>query len=290
MITLTGFTDEAASDLAGQIKVTKALGWDYLSARMIDGTNIHDLPEVKFHKVCDQLEEADIKVAEFGSMIGSWAKTIHSDWDLTIAEINRCIPRMKKLEVRFVRVMSYAQCPWGEEQFEKERFKRLQEIHTRFADEGLTAVHENCMNWGGFSADHTLRLLQEVPDLKLVFDTGNPVFQRDRSKPQPYPWQNALEFYHQVKHAIAHVHIKDGIMHHEEGEPEYTFAGEGQGFTKEIVTDLLSNGYEGFIAIEPHIGKVFHTEDEDSNPQREYDLYLEYGQRFEQLVEACQPI
>ena len=290
MIKLTGFTDEASADLAGQIKVTKALGWDYLSARMIDGKNIHDLPEAEFQNVCEQLEVAEIKVAEFGTMIGSWSKTIHSNWEVTVGEIERCIPRMKKLGVRFARVMSYAQCPWGEEQFEKERFKRLREINSRFADEGLTAVHENCMNWGGFSAEHTLQLLEEVPDLKLVFDTGNPVFQRDRSKPQPYPWQSALEFYHQVKHAIAHVHIKDGIMHQEDGEPEYTFAGEGQGYTKEIVSDLLANSYDGFIAIEPHIGKVFHTNESISNPEREYNLYLEYGQRFEQLLADCNPV
>jgi len=111
VITLTGFTDEAASDIAGQIRVTKALGWEYLSARMVDGTNIHDLPEDKFETICEQLKVADIKVAEFGSMIGSWAKTIHSDWELTVGEIDRSIPRMKKLGVRFVRVMSYAQCP-----------------------------------------------------------------------------------------------------------------------------------------------------------------------------------
>ena len=283
---LTGFTDEAASDIAGQIKVTKALGWDYLSARMINGTNIHDLSKKAFEQVCEELEKADIKVAEFGTMIGSWAKTIDSDWALTLAEIDRCIPRMQRLGVQYARVMSYGQCEWGDDQQEQERFRRLREIHARFADAGLTAVHENCMNWGGFSADHTLRLLEEVPGLKLVFDTGNPVFQRDRSKPLPYPWQNALEFYHKVKHAIAHVHIKDGIMHQAEGEPEYTFAGEGQGHTQAIVADLLASGYDGFIAIEPHIGKVFHISDnaQASNPNREYDLYLEYGHRFEKLV------
>lgn len=281
---LTGFTDEAASDLAGQIKVTKTLGWDYISLRMIDDTNIHDLSEAKFEAICTELEEADIRVAEFGTMIGSWAKTIHSDWDLTSKEIDRCIPKMKKLGVQYARIMSYAQCPWGEEQFEKERFKRLRKITARFKNAGLEALHENCMNWGGFSADHTLRLIEEVPDLRLVFDTGNPVFQRDRSQPQPYPWQDALSFYNKVKHAIAHVHVKDGIMHKEEGEPEYTFAGEGQGHTKAIITDMLARGYQGFVAIEPHIGKVFHTAEQASDPEREYNLYVQYGQRFEELL------
>jgi sugar phosphate isomerase/epimerase len=283
---LSGFTDEAASDLAGQIKVTKALGWDYLSLRMVDGISIHDLPEDEFTAVCDQLEAAGLKVAEFGTLIGSWSKTIDSDWDLTLQEVERCIPRMQRLGVQYARIMSYAQRPWGEDQAEQERFRRLREIVHRFADVGLTALHENCMNWGGFSADHTLRLLDEVPGLQLVFDTGNPVFQRDRSQEPPYPWQDAFEFYQKVKHAIAHVHIKDGIMHAEEGEPEYTFAGEGQARIPEILHDLFNSHYEGFLAIEPHLGKVFHLKDQKNDPEREYNLYLEYGQRFERLANS----
>lgn len=283
---LSGFTDEAAVDLAGQIKVTKDLGWHYLSARMIDGTSIHNLSEDAFEKVCEALEAADIKVAEFGTLIGSWSKTIDSDWNITLEEVERCIPRMQRLGVRYARIMSYAQKKWGEDQQEQERFRRLREITNRFLDAGLVALHENCMNWGGFSPDHTLRLLDEVPGLQLVFDTGNPVFQRDRSKESPYPWQNAFEFYRKVKHAIAHIHIKDAIMHSEEGEPEYTFAGEGQGYVQEILADLLADSYDGFIAIEPHIGKVFHLKDQAAQPEREYQLYLEYGKRFEKLVNA----
>lgn len=283
---LSGFTDEAASDLAGQIKVTKALGWDYLSLRMVDGVSIHDLPEDEFLAVCDQLEAAGLKVAEFGTLIGSWSKTIDSDWEITLREVKHCIPRMQRLGVQYARIMSYAQGPWGEDQAEQERFRRLREIVRRFTDAGLTALHENCMNWGGFSADHTLRLLEEVPGLKLVFDTGNPVFQRDRSQEPPYPWQDAFAFYRKVKQAIVHVHIKDAIMHAEEGEPEYTFAGEGQARIPEILRDLFDSGYEGFLAIEPHIGKVFHLKDQEKDPDRAYHLYLEYGQRFEKLVQT----
>ncbi|GAB5525575.1 MAG: hypothetical protein Roseis2KO_34470 [Roseivirga sp.] len=285
---LSGFTDEAADCLEGQIKATKALGWSHLSARTINGQNIHELSDQDFETICDQLEANDIKVAEFGTLIGNWGKAITSDWDITQQEIERCIPRMQRLKVKYARIMSFAQNLWGEEQYEQERFKRLREITQRFQAAGLMALHENCMNWGGFSPDHTLRLLEEVPGMKLVFDTGNPGFQRDRSKPEPYPWQNSLEFYHRVKHAIAHVHIKDGIMHEEEGEPEYTFAGEGAGNVEAILEDLVKSHYEGIIAIEPHIAKVFHLADEQTDETRAYDLYLEYGRRFEKLVSGVQ--
>lgn len=285
---LSGFTDEAADSLEGQIKATKALGWSHLSARTFAGQNIHKLSDRDFEIICDQLESNDIKVAEFGTLIGNWGKPISSDWDLTVKEIERCIPRMQRLGVKNARVMSYAQNPWGEDQFEQERFRRLREISQRFEAAGLTALHENCMNWGGFSAEHTLRLLEEVPGLKLVFDTGNPIFQRDRSKPEPHPWQDSLEFYHKVKHAIAHIHIKDAVMSSSKGEPEYTFPGEGSGHVEAILADLIRSKYGGMIAIEPHMGKVFHLEEDNIDETRAYDLYVEYGKRFEKLINEVQ--
>ena len=225
---LTGFTDEAGKSLETQIKASQALGWKHLSARSIDGQNIHDLSEDDFNRVADQLNQAGIQVIEFGSLIGSWSKPIESDFSITLGEIERAIPRMQHLGTQIVRIMSYAQKPWGEDQ-QAERFRRLREIVQRFSDAGLTALHENCMNWGGFSAQHSLRLVEEVPGLQLIFDTGNPVFQRDRSKPELYPWQNALEFYQMIKKHVAHVHIKDCLNPTEgNSEPErYTLPGEG---------------------------------------------------------------
>jgi len=285
---LTGFTDEAGADLATQIRATKELGWSHISARMIGSKNIHELGETEFNEVADTLNAEGIKVPEFGSLIGNWAKSIDTDFAITEAEIDRAIPRMQRLGTKLIRVMSYAQEPWGSDQKEDERFDRLRKIVARFDELGLTAVHENCMNWGGFSSEHTLRLVDEVPGLKLVFDTGNPVFQRDRSKGEPFPWQSALEFYQAIKEHIVHIHIKDAIMHAEEGEPEYTQAGEGQGFVKEILSDLKSSNYEGGIAIEPHIAKVFHNaSDDNTDEEYVYRSYVEYGKNVESLLASC---
>ncbi|WP_052293174.1 sugar phosphate isomerase/epimerase family protein [Coraliomargarita akajimensis] len=286
---LTGFTDEAGQDLETQIKATKELGWTHLSARSINGKNLHDLPEDEFAAVADRLDEAGIQVIEFGSLIGSWSKPIESDFALTLAEIDRAIPRMQRLGTQMIRIMSYGQKPWGEDQQEAERFRRLREIVQRFADAGLSAIHENCMNWGGFSAQHSLRLVEEVPGLKLIFDTGNPVFQRDRSKPEPYPWQDALEFYQAVKAHVVHVHIKD-CLNPPAGsdEPEkYTLPGEGQGRLPEILSALKADGYQGAYAIEPHVATVFHAKEGDAvDAQQCYTSYVEYGKAFAALARA----
>ena len=281
---LTGFTDEASANIEDQIRVTKELGWSHLSARTIGTANIHEITDDEFDAVCEMLDRQNIKVAEFGTLIGSWSKTIHSDFGITQAEVERCITRMKKLDAKIARIMSYAQEPWGSDQHEEERFRRLRWITEQFKTEGLIAAHENCMNWGGFSSDHTLRLLEEVPELKLIFDTGNPIFQRDRSKSEPYPWQDSLEFYHAVKHAIVHVHVKDCVMI--DDQESYVFPGEGDAHIPEILEDLHQSGYDGFIAIEPHVGKVFHEDFDSKNADKEYQIYRQYGHKFEDLLRA----
>lgn len=284
---LTGFTDEAGQDLETQIKATQALGWKHISARSIGGTNIHELSEADFDKAAERLDTAGIQVIEFGSLIGNWSKSIESDFDLTRAEIKRAIPRMQRLGTKLIRIMSYAQNPWGDDQKETERFRRLREIVKRFTDAGISALHENCMNWGGFSAQHTLRLMEEVPGLQLIFDTGNPVFQRDRSKPEPYPWQDPLEFYKTVKEHVAHVHIKDCLNPPEgSSEPErYTFPGEGQAKLGEIITALKVEDYKGAYAIEPHVATVFHAKEGKAIDQEEcYRSYVDYAKALEKLL------
>lgn len=283
---LTGFADEASRDIDLQILATKDLGWAAISTRMVGNANIHDMPEEDFLAAADKLAAAGIIVPEFGSAIGNWGKKISSDFSITLAEIERAIPRMKRLGTPMIRIMSYAQEPWGADQNEQERFRRLREIVKRFADEGLTAVHENCMNWGGFSAEHSLRLVEEVPGLKLVFDTGNPVFQLDRAQPEPFPWQDPLDFWLKVKDHVAHIHIKDCINPvAADVEPEYTMPGHGQAKLREILTDAHKSGYKGWIAIEPHVATVFHAPDPSAVDWDQcYSSYVEYGRQFVRLI------
>lgn len=282
----TGFADEASRDIEMQIAATKELGWSAISARMVGEENIHELSEYDFACVADRFDEAGIRIVEFGSLIANWGKTIDSDFKVTVDEIDRAIPRMRRLGTKLVRIMSYAQSPWGDDQGEQERFDRLREIVKRFKDAGLTAAHENCMNWGGFSPNHTLRLIEEVPGLKLVFDTGNPVFQRDRSKPEPFPWQDPLEFWHAVKEHVVHIHVKDCLNPVRDGiEPVYTMPGEGNAMVEAILKDAIDEGYDGMIAIEPHVATVFHAPDPTQVDWNQcYNSYVDYGKRLMQLI------
>ena len=156
-----------------------------------------------------------------------------------------------------------------------------------FLDNGIQPVHENCMNYGGMGWPFTLKLLENVPGLKLVFDTGNPVFTLDKSKPKPYPQESSWEFYEHVRDHIVYVHIKDGTYDVATKKTTYTWPGEGDGDVKKIVADLIKNGYDGGFSMEPHMQLVFHDSAVTAQTQAMYDNYVEYGRRFMKIVEDC---
>jgi len=281
---LTGFADEASQNLDEQIKATKELGWNSIESRNIGGKNIHDLPEEEFEKVVEKLESANIHINCFGSAIANWAKNINDSFDITLAEVERAIPRMKRLGTKLIRIMSYARCE-GEEQYAAERFKRLSEVVAMFKENGLQPVHENCMNYGGMSWKHSVELMENVPGLKLIYDTGNSPFMKDYAKGGDV-WQDSWEFYSNVKQHIAYIHIKDSLNPKPGEKEEYTMPGEGQGYVKEILADLKADGYDGGISIEPHLAAVFHNPAAMNTPgDKSYDLYVEYGQKLMRLLE-----
>ena len=139
----TGFADEAAKDLDGQIRATKELGWSAIESRAIDGMNIHDLPDDKFDVVVDKLAAADVHINCFGSAIANWAKQITDPIDSSLEETKRAIPRMQRLGTKVVRIMRFAVLEGREadDQMKEERFSRVRMLTDLFLDAGLVPVH-----------------------------------------------------------------------------------------------------------------------------------------------------
>ena len=297
MIKLTGIADEAGASLDVQIKAHKELGWDSIECRVVelDGVkgNLHEIPEATFDKVVEKLAAENMKISGFGSIIANWAHKIEDDFSITEAEISRAIPRMQKLGTKLIRVMSYAvrKDESGTDladQMDAERIKRMREINKRFNDAGLTVVHENCMNWGGMSVSHVKRMNDEVPGIKWVFDTGNPVIIADRDKPGHQ--QDSWEMYQAIKPHMVHVHVKDAVYNPQKKDGDYTDPGEGHGQVERIMADLIASEYQGYISIEPHVAVVFHGAGaaDDLSPEQkakeQYDSYVKYGRQLEAML------
>jgi len=285
---LTGIGDEAGVRLDAQIKAAQELDWKYLEMRAVEvpgfaKANFHDIPDKAFDIAVESLGEAGIGVYCFGSAIANWSKKISDPFEITLAEVKRCIPRMQRLGTKFVRIMSFKPGD-DEETTPPEVFRRIAEVTNMFRDAGLQPVHENCMNYGGMSWRHALQLLEHCPGLKWVFDTGNPVFNPDRSKPKPWPRQNAWEFWEHIRDHVAHIHIKDATYVPAKNDCDYNYPGEGQGRVRDILKDAFARGYDAGISIEPHVAVIFHDATVTAGDQQIYDSYIRYGRQLEAMI------
>src|SRR5438552_13827405 len=286
---LTGIGDEAGNTIDAQIAATKELGWKHVEARGVEvagfpKANLHDIPDKAFDIVQQKLEANGIGVYCFGSTIMNWAKTIDTPWEVTVTEVKRCVPRMQRLGTRFVRLMSFKPRD-DEERIPTVVFDRVREVTKMFLDSGITPLHENCLNYGGMSWQHALELLDRSPGLKWVFDTANPVFNPDRSKPKPWPRQNAWEFWEHVRDHVVHIHVKDATWNPARNDADYNWPGEGQGRVRDILVDALARGYDGGLSLEPHMVVVFHdAQSKASSEEAMRKNYVEYGRRLEQMI------
>ena len=286
---LTGISDEADSNLDGQIRATQELNWRSLEMRVVEvagfpKANLHDVSDAAFDQVVRRLEEAGLGAYCFGSAIMNWSKKVSDPFDVTLAEVKRAILRMQRLGTKFVRIMSFKP---GDEEFKipTEVFRRVKEVTSRFIDAGLQPVHENCMNYGGMSWQHALELLDKCPGLRWVFDTANPIFNPDRSKPKPWPKQDPWEFWEHIRDHVDHIHIKDATWNAGKNDAAYNWPGEGQGRVEEIIRDALARGYDAAFSIEPHMVVVFHdAQSQKTNAEAQQKNYVEYGQRLERIV------
>ena len=273
----SGISDEAGQPIDVQIRAHQELGWQHLELRMVDGENITQLSDKKFDEVYDRVSDAGIKVSCFGSAIANWARPITIDPQIDIDDLKKAIPRMKRFDTPFIRVMSYpndTDKPLDDGAWRRESIKRMKTLAEIAEGDGVILAHENCSGWGGLSAENSNILLGEVgsPALKVVFDTGNPVTYG----------QDAWDYYQKVYDGIVYVHIKDAKR--VDGEDHYCYCGEGAGYVKEIMGDLQAKGYDGGISIEPHLAAVIHTGQQAANAERLYESYTEYGRRLMQIV------
>ena len=286
---LMGIGDEAANSIDGQIKAANELGWRHIEMRGVEvpgfpKANLHDIPDAAFDIVERKLQEAGIRIYCFGSTIMNWAKTVETPFDVTLAEVKRAIPRMKRLGTQFVRVMSFKPKD-DDDRIPAEVFDRVRAVTRMFLDAGLQPVHENCMNYGGMSSRHALELLEKVPGLKWVFDTANPIFNADRVRNKPWPKQDPWEFWTQVRDHTAHIHIKDATWNPAKNDADYNWPGDGQGRVRDILKDAFARGYDAGVSIEPHMVVVFHDASSKANADSMQENFVEYGRRLQKLID-----
>ena len=276
---LTGIADEAAGDIETQVTAHKELGWDHIELRLVDGKNVAgELGDVDFDRVCGVLAREGMTATGFASRIANWSRNIKGDFSDDVQDLKDSIPRMNRLGVRPIRVMSWVGEGVGEAEWRRETIRRMRQLAKIAEDGDVLLCHENCTGWGGLSERHMLELRDEVdsPNFVLLYDIGNTLSHG----------LEAASFFETIRGQFAYVHVKDAHKNPEGGSSErYAYCGEGDAHVREYLGKILvEDGYDGVVSIEPHVAAVVHLSGGDASPEKMYASYVKYGEMLKTMV------
>ncbi|WFR59516.1 sugar phosphate isomerase/epimerase [Anaerocolumna sp. AGMB13025] len=239
---ITGFADEIHTDLMVQVRLLKELKLEYIEFRSGNGKNIADYTIEEAKAAMTYLKENGIKVSALGSPIGKIKIT--EDFEPHFETFKRVVELAKVFETPYIRMFSFY-IPNGEEPslYREEVFKRIRSFLNYAKEHKVVLLHENEKDIYGDNAVRCQELLREFygDHFKCTFDFANFVQCR----------QDTLEAYNLLKPYVEYIHIKDALWDTGEVVP----AGEGDGKVLEILRRLDSEGYQGYLSLEPHLAE-----------------------------------
>lgn len=275
----SGIADEAGADIETQIRAHQALGWQYIEVRNVNGEQFTDVSPAAFDAICEKLSAANMQVSAFASGIANWACKITDPFEKSVDTLRRAIPRMNRLNTRFIRVMSYPNDELPEPEWRDEAVRRMRDLGKMAEDAGIVLMVENCDGWASTSADNYALFFEMVdsPAVKAVYDTGNP---------GSHGMTNTWEWYQKAKPHVAYIHIKDHTGPGPDDKGHHVWPNEGIGCVAETLKNLSDDAYDGFVSIEPHLKAIIHEGQQVGREEAAYRTYVEYGRRLMQLVEG----
>lgn len=242
-IHVSGFSDEISSDFKEQLNHVTKLGMSYISLRGIDKKNINDysIDEINSY-VKPTLDDYKVSVSSIGSPIG---KVFIDDEDGFIKQkedLERLCQIANILDSKYMRIFSfYIPKDKNADDYHDEVISKLKEFVTIAEKYDIVLLHENEKDIFGDTDVRCLQILEGVDSeyFKAIFDFANFV----QVNVEPIPAYKLLE------DEIVYIHIKDALF----DVNENVLCGTGDGNIKEILKDLISKGYKGFLTLEPHL-------------------------------------
>lgn len=236
---LTGFADEAAVDLAGQVRALVRNGMSYLDVRQVDGINVADFTPEKAAEVRRVFGDAGIRVSCVGSPIGKIG--LRDPFPAHLEKLRRVCATAHVLDTRLIRIFSFylpegASRPDCREEV-VDRLGRMLDV----ADiEGCTLLHENERDIYGETWEQCLDLHTAFDGrLRAIHDCANYILVGS----DPLAGMKALLDW------VDYLHVKDARAADDKIVP----AGFGDARYGEVLALYATRPAPRFLAVEPHL-------------------------------------
>jgi 3-dehydroshikimate dehydratase len=242
MMKLTGFGDEISPDLTEQLDVLESAGINYLDFRSVWGKSLVELNEHEIAIIKEELDKRRFRVSSIASPIGK--TDILEDFSSQLNDLDKVITLAKTFDTAYIRVFSYF-IPQGENPYTYREviINKTKALVKKAETKNVILLHENEKGIYGDIPERCLDLLTEVdsPNYRAIFDIANFV----QSGVRPF-----IKAYPLLKPYLEYVHIKDARF----SDSKVVLPGLGDGEVEELLTQLMEDGYNGFLSIEHHLG------------------------------------
>ena len=240
MIRISAFADEISPDPVEQIKVLTRNGIRHIEFRSIHGTNVLDLTAPQHHAFRALLRDRDFALSAIGSPIGKIKA--NEPFEPHLERFEHALDLAEFYECPRIRIFSYY-IPEGDDPaiHGAEVIRRMAEKARIAADRGVMLFLENEKGIYGDTAARVSEILESVnsPALTHAFDPANYL----------EVGQSVDEAWALLRERTGHIHVKDYDSTLKKNVP----AGQGEGQIPRIIDEAVSNGFEGFCTLEPHL-------------------------------------
>ena len=246
---LTAFADEIDPMMQKQYALLHKLGIEYIELRGVNGKNISELTEDEIKSLKLQLDRENIKISAIGSPAGKIKIT--NDFKEHFEMFEKLLSFAAILDTRYIRVFSFYM-DGDYETLKDEVFNRMSRFVDAAEKADVVLLHENEKGIYGDNLERCLQLMERFygDNFKCTFDFANFV----------QCGVDTLGAYKALKPYIEYIHIKDALYDGGHVVPP----GMGDGRLKDILDNAFSDGYHGFLSLEPHLSH-FHGLDKLEN-------------------------
>lgn len=251
-IKLSAFADEASAKVSEQIEALQEEGIPYVELRGLDGKNVANLSEQEAEGYRKQFDEGGISVWAIGSPLGK--TDVYSGIDEHMKKAEHVFKIAKIFGTEKIRMFSFFTNHYDrDENAVLNNLKRMAELADKH---GVVLYHENEKGIFGDNAARCRRLLDNVKNIRCVFDPANFVqCGQDIS--------DALDL---LEKDIAYYHVKDALYDGGAVVP----AGCGDGKLGRVIAGIRK---DTVLTVEPHLTVFKGYEQIDSSELKHKYVY-----------------
>jgi len=248
---ISAFGDEIDPDLTKQLATLEALDIHHLDLRGAWGKNVLYMEDDDLEEVRRLCASHKFGVACIGSPIGK--SPLMDPIEQEMRHLRRIFRAGEIVGCRRVRIFSFYPPDTSSnahyDQYVPRAIERLQKLTDLASQEGFILLLENEK---GIVTDTLVRCKAVVeaidsPHLRFLWDSANFV-QVGESQVVERGWPMLGAF-------IGYVHIKDAVL----SDGHVVPAGEGDGQLPLLLSHLKERGYQGVLALEPHLKIAGHS-------------------------------